>query len=297
MDEAVLSVQHLNKSFGKHQVLHNINFTCQKGHVVGLIGANGAGKTTIMKAILSLTKRQGTITINGQTSTFSHHPVLAEVGALIEYPGIYPFMSGRDHLALFATPGSDKAQRIAAVIRDLQMTAYIDQRVKGYSLGMKQKMGIALALVNQPRLVILDEPMNGLDPQATKDLRELIQRKRAAGTTFLISSHVLGELQKVAEDLIVIDHGHVIQETTMTELLAQNRHFIVLTTDQDDRAMTVVTAAGYHVATTTPLKVQLRSNEDVSQVLAALTGAGITVTDVRHEDDDLEQAVLKLIAR
>jgi len=95
----------------------------------------------------------------------------------------------------------------------------------------------------------------------------------------------------------VIDHGHEIQETTMAELLAQNRHFIVLTTDQDDQAMAVVTAAGYHVAPTTPLKVQLRSNEDVSQVLAALTAAGITVADVRHEADDLEQAVLQLIAQ
>lgn len=296
LDETILSVQHLNKSFGKKQALHDVTFTCQRGHIVGLIGANGAGKTTIMKAILSQTRYRGNVTIAGKPSTFGHHPVLAEVGALIEYPGIYPFMSGRDHLKLFARPTADRNQRIQTVVTDLKLADYVDRPVKGYSLGMKQKIGIAMALVNDPQLVILDEPMNGLDAQATKDLRELIQRKQAAGVSFLIASHILAELQKLAEDLIVIDHGRVVQETTMAKLLAHNQHFVVLQTDDDAQAATLLRRNGYHLASEVPVKVRLREHDQLADIMGHLTTAGIGVTDLRHEDDDLEKAVLQLIA-
>lgn len=295
MEETALSVRRLNKSFGRKQALHNVNFDCQPGHIVGLIGANGAGKTTIMKAILSLIKSQGDITINGQASTFNHHAALADVGALIEYPGIYPFLSGRDHLKLFARPTADKAQRIQMVIQELHLEPYIDRRLKGYSLGMRQKMGIALALVNQPRLVILDEPMNGLDPQATKDLRELIKKKQVQGTTFLISSHILGELQKLAEDLIVIDHGRVVHQTTMQELLARNQHFLVLTTDQDLRAAGILAENGYLVTAHAPIRVQLRAADTVAAVLKTLTSHGVSIEDVQHEDGDFEQSILDML--
>lgn len=295
MEETVLSVRRLNKSFGRKQALHNVSFDCQAGRIVGLVGANGAGKTTIMKAILSLIKSQGDITINGQSSTFNHHAALADVGALIEYPGIYPFLSGRDHLKLFARPTADKAQCIQTVIQELHLEPYIDRRLKGYSLGMRQKMGIALALVNQPRLVILDEPMNGLDPQATKDLRELIKKKQAQGTTFLISSHILGELQKLAEDLIVIDHGRVVHQTTMQELLARNQHFLVLTTDQDLRAAGILTENGYLVTAHAPIRVQLRAADTVAAVLKTLTGHGVSIEDVQHEDGDFEQSILDML--
>lgn len=207
MEEIVLSVKDLNKSFGRRNVLSNINFDCKKGHIVGLVGANGAGKTTIMKSILSLIKSEGQIKINGQISNFNNHRALKSVGALIEYPGIYPFLSGRDHLELFAAATNAKEQQIRTVISELKLEKYIDSKAKSYSLGMKQKLGIAMALLNRPDLVILDEPMNGLDPQATKELRNLILEKSEQGVTFLISSHILDELQKLAEDLVVIDQG------------------------------------------------------------------------------------------
>ncbi|GEO68794.1 ATP-binding cassette domain-containing protein [Levilactobacillus acidifarinae] len=295
METAALSVRRLTKSFGRKQALHHVSFDCQPGHIVGLIGANGAGKTTIMKAILSLIKAKGDITINGQVSTFRHHAALADVGALIEYPGIYPYLSGRNQMKLFATPTADKNQRIQTIIQELHMAPYIDRRVKGYSLGMRQKMGIALALVNNPSLVILDEPMNGLDPQATKELRELIQKKQASGTTFLISSHILSELQKLAEDLIVIDHGRVVQQTTMRELLARNQHFLSLTTDQDLRAAGILAENGYLVTAHAPVRVQLRSTDTVAAVLKILTTYGVSIEDVQHEDGDFEQSVLDLI--
>jgi len=297
LDNSTLAVKHLTKFFGKKQALSNITFECQKGHIVGLIGANGAGKTTIMKSILSMIKSDGDISINGQTSTFDNHKILSEVGSLIEYPGIYPYMSGRDHLKIFTDDTKDKAQRIQDIITELNLKDYIDKRAKGYSLGMKQKLGIAMALVNDPSLVILDEPMNGLDPKATKDLRELILKKKAAGTTFLISSHILGELQKLAEDLIVIDHGKVIKKTTMASLLENNNHYLTLSTNNDPQTFDILKQANYTICSTDPLKIILPSEKSVENIMELLASNNITVRDLRHIDDDLEDSVLKIIAK
>lgn len=296
LEEIILSVKNLNKSFGNRQTLFDINFECQKGHIIGLVGANGAGKTTIMKAILSLIKSEGQITIDGQKTTFNHHPILQKVGALVEYPGIYPYLSGRDHLKLFVNDSKDSQERIQTIINDLKLNDCIDQRAKLYSLGMKQKLGIAMALVNQPDLVILDEPMNGLDPQATKDLREMILKRRDQGLTVLISSHILGELQKLAEDLIVIDHGKVIKRTTMNELLASNQHFIVIKTSDDTKAQELLEVVGFKTVSQSPLRFALTEKNTVERLMNILMKQQINVTDLQHEDADLEESILQLIA-
>jgi len=296
MDVTALSVKKLNKSFGKRKVLSDVTFDCQKGHIVGLIGANGAGKTTIMKIILSLTKSEGQVIVNGQKSNFNDHAILQDVGALVEYPGIYPFLSGRDHLNLFVENKENKRQKVQAVIDELKLTDYIDNKAKNYSLGMKQKLGIAMALINDPDVVILDEPMNGLDPQATKDLREIILNLKKNGTTFLISSHILGELQKIAEDLIVIDHGKIIKKTTMESLLANNHHYLELSTTDDQNAMMILKDQGYQIVVQKPLKIALTESKSVEGVMEILLENQITVRDLKHDDDDLEKSILNLIA-
>lgn len=294
MTNTIMQIQHLNKSFGSKQVLHDISFTGQTGHVIGLVGANGAGKTTLMKAILGLISAQGKITIDGHPSSFDHHEILKEVGALIEYPSIYPFMSGRDHLKLFAK-GPNQSQRIQSVINDLHLTHYIDRPAKKYSLGMKQKLGIAMAMLNNPKLVILDEPMNGLDPQANKELRLLIKSKSQTGTTFLISSHILSELQKIADELLILDHGRLIQETTMKDLLAASVHYLILSTDQDELARQVLRAAGYQVLNDPHLKLQIPPKFNLEPILKELTKHHITILDIQHQDGGLEDSVLKLL--
>ena len=296
LEETILSVKNLNKSFGNIQTLFDVNFECQKGHIIGLVGANGAGKTTIMKAILSLIRSEGQITIAGQKSTFNHHSILKKVGALVEYPARYPYLSGRDHLKLFVNKSNDSKERIQNVINDLKLNDYIDQRAKLYSLGMKQKLGIAMALINQPDLVILDEPMNGLDPQATKDLREMILKRRDQGMTVLISSHILGELQKLAEDLIVIDHGKVIKKITMNELLASNQHFVVIKTSDDVKAQKLLEIVGFKAVSQSPLRFVLTEENTIERLMNILMKQQITVTDLQHEDADLEESILKLIA-
>ncbi|GHP13391.1 ABC transporter ATP-binding protein [Lentilactobacillus fungorum] len=290
---SVLSVQNLIKNFKSNQVLHNVTFNCKKGRIVGLIGANGAGKTTIMKSILGLVKSRGAIKINGETVHFNHAGGVDSVGALIEYPGIYPYLTGKEHLNMLAT--NENKQAISKLISDLKMAGYIDKRAKNYSLGMRQKLGIAMALVNHPDLVILDEPMNGLDPQATYDLRQLILSRAQAGTTFLISSHILSELQKLANDVIVLDKGRIVRSTTMGELLSKSLKRVIFKTSDDGRAKSILQASGYHLELGSQVKITLKEGEGIEEAVKQLTRRNVLIEDIVQENNDLEKVVLNLI--
>ncbi|MFD1417953.1 ABC transporter ATP-binding protein [Companilactobacillus keshanensis] len=209
----MLELSNVNTFIGRRKIINNVSFTVKDGSVVGLIGPNGAGKTTIMKTILGLTKFTGVITLNGKEITENNHSPLTKVGALIEHPAIYPFLTGLENLKLYSSNKIDMMN----IVEQLKMNAYIDLKAKGYSLGMKQKLGIAIALLNKPRLVILDEPMNGLDIEATILVRKIIKQYSSSGTSFLISSHILGELEKVMTAVVLISDGRVITNCSIEE--------------------------------------------------------------------------------
>ncbi|MDB6257305.1 ATP-binding cassette domain-containing protein [Lactobacillus amylovorus] len=213
----MLDVDNINIYYGKKEIINGASFTISPGEIVGLIGSNGAGKTTIMKTLLGLTKFTGKISFNDQEVTLNKHSALKSVGALIENPAIYPFLSGRDNLKLYSTD----SKGMSKLITRLGMDSYIDRKAKDYSVGMKQKLGIALALLNNPQLVILDEPMNGLDIEATISIRKLIHEYAAQGTAFLISSHVLSELQKVMTSVIIINHGRIVMNSPMSRFTSK----------------------------------------------------------------------------
>ncbi|WP_424321465.1 ATP-binding cassette domain-containing protein [Lacticaseibacillus chiayiensis] len=291
----MLKVNNLDKWFGKKQVLHQISFEIKPGRVVGLIGANGAGKTTIMKTILGISSFTGDIRLNDQKITVDSHDALKDVGALIEYPGLYPYLTGREQLYLF-TRGNDRRAKVDKVIEEMHLTTYADAKAKHYSLGMKQKLGIALALVNQPSLVILDEPMNGLDPKATRELRELILQKKAEGTSFLISSHILSELQKVADDVVIINHGHLVTSNTMSAVLARNESYLLLQTDQNNKVAQLLQQRGYQVAVEEDsVKVARDSIQDMTALLHAVLDQNIAIHDIHEQQDDLENSLLGII--
>ncbi|WEV39697.1 ATP-binding cassette domain-containing protein [Lactobacillus sp. ESL0681] len=209
----MLQVNNLSTSIGRKEIVHQISFDIKPGEIVGLIGANGAGKTTTMKTILGLTKFTGEIKIDSEKVTEDQHQALARVGALIEHPAIYPFLTGKQNLELYSYSKNDMNHLITA----LDMNDYIETKAAKYSLGMKQKLGIAIAFLNQPELIILDEPMNGLDIAATIEVRKLIKQYANSGTAFLISSHVLSELQKVMTKAIIISAGTVVMNKKMDE--------------------------------------------------------------------------------
>ncbi|MGJ0768841.1 ABC transporter ATP-binding protein [Lacticaseibacillus paracasei] len=292
----MLKINQLDKFFGKKQVLHQISFEIKRGHIVGLIGANGAGKTTIMKAILGITAFDGDIQLDDQKITVDNHSALEHVGALIEYPGLYPYLTGREQLLLFAN-GPQRHERVNQTIEELHLAAYADVKTKKYSLGMCQKLGIALAFVNRPELVILDEPMNGLDPKATMALRQLIIRKRDEGTTFLISSHILSELQKVADDVIIIDQGRLIIDATMSELLKKSQTYFWIATDQDELAQKLLAEQGYVVSNEEQgLKISRSSISSINDLLKLLWRKDIVIKDIKETQGDLEKSLLDVLA-
>lgn len=292
----MLKINQLDKFFGKKQVLHQISFEIKRGHIVGLIGANGAGKTTIMKAILGITAFDGDIQLDDQKITVDNHSALEHVGALIEYPGLYPYLTGREQLLLFAN-GPQRHERVNQTIEELHLAAYADVKTKKYSLGMRQKLEIALAFVNRPELVILDEPMNGLDPKATMALRQLIIRKRDEGTTFLISSHILSELQKVADDVIIIDQGRLIIDATMSELLKKSQTYFWIVTDQDELAQKLLAEQGYVVSNEEQgLKISRSSISSINDLLKLLWRKDIVIKDIKETQGDLEKSLLDVLA-
>lgn len=223
----MLEVKQLDVFIGRKQIIKGASFQVGDGEIVGLIGPNGAGKTTIMKTILALTKFKGQVLVNHQTVTSNHHQALLKVGALIEHPALYPYMTGRQNLALYA----QSEVEIDELAHALEMETYIDTRAKGYSLGMKQKLGIALALLNHPDLVILDEPMNGLDVEATILVRNLILRMAQKGTAFLISSHILSELERVVYNVVLINKGKILLTDSLKNFQSGNSRYYQITTD------------------------------------------------------------------
>lgn len=274
--------------------MNNINFTVQQGHIIGLIGANGAGKTTIMKAILGILSFDGKITINDKDVSIRQHQPLQSVGALIEYPGLYPYLTGREQLRLFST-GKDREQKVNNIISKLRMDHFANQKTKGYSLGMKQKLGVGLALLNNPQFVILDEPMNGLDPKATKDLRDLIVQEKQNGVTFLISSHILSELQRIADDVIVINHGEIVTSTTMDNLLAANKNFYLIETSNNEMASDLLLRNNYQVENKSVLIIPITDNFSINDLLQLLLSNNITIDDIKQQDGDLEESLLKVL--
>lgn len=291
----LLNVVDLDKSFGKQQVLHGVSFSVATGHIVGLVGPNGAGKSTIMKSILGLIPTDGgKITIADDPVSITSHQELAQVGALIEYPGIYPFLTGKQHLQLFANHKNRQAN-IEQVVNALGMQRYINQRAKQYSLGMKQKLGIAQALVNHPRLVILDEPMNGLDPQAVKNLRDYIRQLADEGTSFLISSHILSELEKLADDILILDHGQIVRQSSMNELVQSGGTSYIIRTNKDTQAKEVLTNAGINLLPNQAIMIAQERLNSLDEVLRLLIAANISIVDVNKVQHDLEESFLDMV--
>ena len=209
MEEIILETKELCKQYHKQTVLKNINMRIPKGCVYGLLGANGAGKTTTMKCLMDLYSYKGKIEKEN-----------IKVGALIEEPCFYPYMSGLRNLKIDSMYYKDiSANRVEDLIRELDMSQYIGQKVKKYSLGMKQRLGLAFALMNDPDVIILDEPMNGLDPQGVMVLRNTLKKlAHEKGKAILISSHILSEMQVLCDRFVFIKNGCTFEEKSNDNL-------------------------------------------------------------------------------
>ena len=244
----LLSTNGLTKKFGRYKVVNAVNIHIRQGDIYGLIGRNGAGKTTILKMISGLVApTEGDFSLFEKSGKAAYQ-YMSRIGTLIEAPGIYPNMSAYENMKLKCIAmGVRKQGVIEELLNTVGLGTVGKKKVKNFSLGMKQRLGIALALVGDPDLVILDEPINGLDPQGIAEVREtLFKLNKEKNITFIISSHILEELSKIATNYGIIHDGVLIKEMTREELLAECSERIELKTDDTGKACTVLENMGIH---------------------------------------------------
>ena len=299
--EYLLSTDNLTKQYKQQKAVNNASMHVKQGAIYGLIGRNGAGKTTLMRMITGLSSpTAGSFSLFGKNAAQSG-TVMSRVGALVEAPGIYADMSAWENL---------HAKCLALGVRDkdaeqalLQTVGLADTGKKPagkFPLGMKQRLGISLALVGDPDLVVLDEPINGLDPQGIAEVRNTIERlNREKGITFIISSHILGELAKFATDYGIIHGGQLLEELSMEELVEKCSHRIILNTVNTPEACTELEKLGitrYKVTDKTIVEIYERLNE-VPALTSALCAAGIPVSGIQLKQQELEDYFLELTGR
>jgi ABC-2 type transport system ATP-binding protein len=302
-DNAVV-VDGLSKNFGSRIAVDEVSFSVPAGTVAGLIGPNGAGKTTIMAMLLGLVRPSaGSATVLGSPVS-KRTEYLSRVGALIEAPAFHPGVSGVDNLRALAVLGGHSTVGLDDLIDLVGLSGRGDDRVGSYSFGMKQRLGIAAALIGDPDLVILDEPTNGLDPVGMQDVRALIRTISDGGRTVIVSSHLLGELEQVCGWLIVLDHGGLVHLGT-PESLGGTSDALVLRAEQPDHLDDLAVIAG-----SSGLPVERRDGELVVTITeevdaGRLAGeinrrahtAGIVLAELHHQRADLEARYLELVNR
>lgn len=219
--KVVLETKKLSKKFGDKEILKSIDMTIYEGDIVGLIGPNGAGKSTFIKTVLNLYKEtEGEVSICGINVDEDFESALSNVGCVIESPDLYPHLSGLKNLKIVALMNNIKDDEyIEKIIKMFKLNTRINDKVKKYSLGMKQRLGIACALIKKPKLLILDEPTNGLDPLGIKELREIIKNiSEERNVTVLISSHILSEIENICDRIFIIDNGYIIDEIDVEDM-------------------------------------------------------------------------------
>jgi ABC-type multidrug transport system ATPase subunit len=243
---AVIKVENISKNFGALKAVDNLSFEVEAGQVFGFLGQNGSGKSTTIRMLLSLIHpSSGSIELFGKSIQKNRASILEQVGAIIERPDLYPYLTATEHLQLFAKVRKQKvaAINITKTLEQVGLSHRSQDKVQTFSLGMKQRLGIAIALVHNPSLIILDEPTNGLDPQGIADIRSLIQYlAKEEGKTVFVSSHLLSEIEQVANQILIIHQGKKMVEGVTKELLDPEKRIVQIKTLDDVKALSIIVA-------------------------------------------------------
>jgi ABC-2 type transport system ATP-binding protein len=292
--EATIEVRGLRKSFGATLALDGMTFTVAPGQVTGFVGPNGAGKTTTMRVILGLDAADaGTALVGGRRYGSLPRP-LTQVGSLLDAGALQPSRTGRNHLLWLAHSQGLDAARVDAVLGQAGLGKAARRRAGGYSLGMRQRLGIAAALLGDPPVLMMDEPFNGMDPEGIVWMRGFLRSLAAAGRAVLVSSHLMSELEDTADHLVIVGRGKVIADTSVAGLLAaaSGDRALLRTTDAD-RAATVLEHAGASV-TVTGAGLLTVTGLDTGQISALLAGQAVPFSELSAHRATLEEAYLGL---
>lgn len=297
MSETILSCEKLNKKIKKKQILKDVSFELNKGEILGFIGPNGAGKTTTIKLILGLQSiTSGTVKINNYNIETDFVKAIEKVGAIVENPDFYMYLSGRKNLEIIADMYKNVTkERINEVIKIVGLENRINDKVSKYSLGMRQRLGIAQAIINKPNLLILDEPTNGLDPEGIKELRELIfNLAKNENMAIFISSHNLAELESFCNKICIIKNGEIIESTSLEKikLERENEKSVFSVEINDTELLKSINNSDIEIINKTKFTINIEK-KDVPDFVKQLVNNNIKVYQVYEEKLTLEEAFLK----
>jgi ABC-type multidrug transport system ATPase subunit len=297
----IIEVQNLTKKFRSLTAVNQLSFSVNEGDIYGFLGQNGAGKSTTIRMMLTLVQpTSGHISIFGKNLADNRSAILKQVGAVIEKPDMYKYLSAYQNLALFAKMSGIRADK-KVLMNQLEMVGLADRahsKVKEFSQGMKQRLGIAVALVHDPKLIILDEPTNGLDPQGIADIRNLImQLSKKQGKTILVSSHLLSEIEQIANRIIIIDKGKKIVEGESAVLLDPAKTLVQLQTADNQQALATINETKWKpfIEPVQPghvIRLKMDKNE-IPELNAQLVNSGIKVLSIQTKHS-LEEYFLSL---
>ena len=289
----ILKVEKLCKKVGKKEILKNVSFQIDEGDILAFIGPNGAGKTTTIKCILGLQRlTKGSITINGYDIKKDFVKAITHVGCLVESPDVYMYLTGMENLKIQAQMYKNVVlDDILRVVELVGLEQVIHDKVSKYSLGMRERLGIAMALLNNPKLLVLDEPTNGLDPEGIKDLRVLLKRLAKTGVGILISSHNLSELENYCNRVCIISKGKILEEASILDLKQMDEARYVLKVEDSKKVKEYLTNLD-KVLDKQHIEV-FKDEEEVAEFIALLVKHDIKVYEVIKEELTLEEAFMK----
>jgi ABC-2 type transport system ATP-binding protein len=291
-DAPSLSVHHLTKRYGAVTALDDLSADVAPGRITAFLGANGSGKTTTMRLLLGLTEpNAGTALVDGRPYASLEHP-LRSVGAVIDQ-GFHPNRSARNHLRLTAAQAQVPRARVESVLELVELTPAADRRVGGFSLGMRQRLALASALIGDPSVLVMDEPFNGLDPAGIQTMRAFLRQFADSGGTVFLSSHLLAEVAHSADDAIIIDHGRLVTAGPIASLVPKSAAITVTSPDAELLGKTL-TERGAEVERTADDQIAV-SNVTAEVIGRAAIDAGVIILDMRTQGDDLESIFANLI--
>jgi len=294
--ETILSLKNLDKKFGRVHAVNNLSFDIQKGNVYGILGPNGSGKSTTLGIILNVVNKT-----SGEFSWFdgnlSTHQALKKVGAIIERPNFYPYMTAIQNLSLICKIKDISTEKINEKLKIVNLFERRNSKFKTYSLGMKQRLAIASALLNNPEILILDEPTNGLDPQGIHEIREIIQKIAKNGTTILLASHLLDEVEKVCSHVVVIREGVKLYSGRVDEMSASHGLFELNTNEPKNKLISILnnnSNIGSIKEEGDLIVAHLTKEMEASEINNYLFKNGITVSHLVKRKPSLEEQFLDL---
>ena len=289
---SILKVTNLNKKFGNKEVLKDVSFEINEGDILAFIGPNGAGKTTTIKCILGLQRlTKGSITINGYDIKKNFVKAIEKTGCIVESPDVYMYLTGYENLKLQASLYANiKEDSLTNIIRLVGLENRIYDKVSKYSLGMRQRLGIAISLVNNPNLLILDEPTNGLDPEGIKELRELLLKLSKRGMGILISSHNLSELESFCNKVCIISKGEIIEENSISKIkeVDENKYIIKL---NDTKKTKKLLNSNDKIVDDNYIEV-IKDEKEIAEFIKVLVNNNLDIYEVKKEVLTLEEAFI-----